>query len=172
MGQCGESLIALFLLFVHGATYPAETSFDLSLGGFSWMDYIAQRGWDVYLVDVRGYGRSTRPPEMEQPPASNPPVVSTEVAIKDLGSVNDFIRERRGVRRIGLMGWSWGTVITGSYAAAFTEKVDRLVLYGPQWLEPTQPQSAIRPLGSYVAAPMATDWPAPTTVRTSRVGVM
>src|SRR5713101_5168477 len=52
------------LLFVHGATYPAETSFDLRLSGQSWMDYIARRGYDVYLVDVRGYGRSTRPPEM------------------------------------------------------------------------------------------------------------
>src|SRR4026207_995301 len=38
------------LLFVHGATYPAETSFDLPLNGQSWMDYIAQRGYDVYLV--------------------------------------------------------------------------------------------------------------------------
>src|SRR5438874_8031662 len=52
------------LLFVHGATYPAETAFDLPLGGISWMDYIAQRGFDVWLVDLRGYGRSTRPPEM------------------------------------------------------------------------------------------------------------
>jgi hypothetical protein len=44
------------LLFVHGATYPAESAFDLPLGGRSMMDYIAQQGWDVYLVDVRGYG--------------------------------------------------------------------------------------------------------------------
>ena len=49
------------LLFVHGATYPSETAFDLQLNGLSWMDYIAQRGYDVYLVDVRGYGKSTRP---------------------------------------------------------------------------------------------------------------
>lgn len=27
------------LLFVHGATYPADTSFDLELNGVSWMDY-------------------------------------------------------------------------------------------------------------------------------------
>src|SRR5690349_20392146 len=40
------------LVFVHGATYPAETSFDLRLGGLSWMDYIASRGFDVYLLDI------------------------------------------------------------------------------------------------------------------------
>src|SRR5262245_12831875 len=28
------------VLFVHGATYPAETSFDLQVGGQSWMDFI------------------------------------------------------------------------------------------------------------------------------------
>ncbi len=59
------------VLFVHGATYPAETSFDLELDGLSWMDYIAERGYDVYLMDVRGYGRSTRPPEMDEPAEQN-----------------------------------------------------------------------------------------------------
>src|SRR2546427_829604 len=34
------------VLFVHGATYPAETSFDLQVGGQSWMDSIAARGFD------------------------------------------------------------------------------------------------------------------------------
>ena len=38
------------VIFVHGATYPAETAFDLRLDGLSWMDYIAQRGYDVYLL--------------------------------------------------------------------------------------------------------------------------
>ena len=42
------------LLFVHGATYPSETAFDLQLNGMSWMDYIARHGYDVYLVDIRG----------------------------------------------------------------------------------------------------------------------
>ena len=55
------------LLMVHGATYPAHTAFDLPLGGLSWMDYIAGRGFDVWSLDLRGYGRSTRPPEMAQP---------------------------------------------------------------------------------------------------------
>jgi len=63
------------LLYVHGSTYPAETAFDLQLNGMSWMDYVAQHGYDVYLVDVRGYGKSTRPPEMDQPAAANEPIV-------------------------------------------------------------------------------------------------
>ncbi|MBV8838707.1 MAG: alpha/beta hydrolase, partial [Alphaproteobacteria bacterium] len=49
------------VVFVHGATYPAETAFDLKLDGLSWMEYIAARGYDVYLLDLRGYSKSTRP---------------------------------------------------------------------------------------------------------------
>jgi hypothetical protein len=74
------------LLYVHGATYPAETAFDLPLNGRSMMDYVAQQGFDVYLVDVRGYGGSTRPPEMEKPAAENGPIVDTTVAVKDVGA--------------------------------------------------------------------------------------
>src|SRR5262244_2775411 len=46
------------LVFVHGATYPASTAFDLELNGMSWMDYIARHGYDVYLLDLPGYGHS------------------------------------------------------------------------------------------------------------------
>jgi pimeloyl-ACP methyl ester carboxylesterase len=102
------------LLFVHGAAFPAETAFDLQVGGLSWMDYIAQRGYDVYLMDVRGYGRSTRPPEMDRPARENRPIVHTDVAVKDFGTVVDHILARRGVAKINLMAWSWGTVIAAA----------------------------------------------------------
>jgi pimeloyl-ACP methyl ester carboxylesterase len=145
------------LLFVHGATQPAETTFDLQLEGLSWMDYIAQHGWDVYLLDVRGYGRSTRPPEMDQPAADNPPIVTTDVAVKDIGSAIDFILRRRGISKINLMGWSWGTVTMGAYTADHNDKVERLVLYAPVWLTASPPpQTGRPPLGAYVSAPMAT----------------
>jgi pimeloyl-ACP methyl ester carboxylesterase len=122
------------LLFVHGATYPSDTMFDLKFDGASWMDQIARRGYDVYAMDVRGYGRSTRPPEMEVPPQHNPPVVTTDDGVRDFGAVVDHIRQRRGVQRLNLMGWSWGTVIAGAYAAQNPGTVERLVMYAPLWL--------------------------------------
>ena len=105
------------LLFVHGATYPAETAFDLPIEGVSMMDLIAARGYDVYLVDVRGYGRSTRPAEMSQPPEANKPIVSTAVAAHDLGAAVDYILKKRKVSKINVMGWSWGTSIAGLYTS-------------------------------------------------------
>lgn len=125
------------LLYVHGATYPSETAFDLQLNGMSWMDYIARHGYDVYLVDLRGYGRSTRPPEMDQPPEQNAPLVRTATAVKDVGAAVDFILKRRGVSKINLLGWSWGTTIMGSYTVQNNDKVNKLVLYAPQWIRTT-----------------------------------
>jgi pimeloyl-ACP methyl ester carboxylesterase len=122
------------LLYVHGATYPSETAFDLKLNGLSWMDYIARHGYDVYLVDLRGYGKSTRPPEMDKPAADNEPIVRTETAVKDVAAAVDFILKRRGVSKINLLGWSWGTTIMGWYTAQNNDKVNRLVLYAPQWI--------------------------------------
>jgi pimeloyl-ACP methyl ester carboxylesterase len=92
------------LLYVHGASQAASSTFDLPLDGFSWMDYIARRGYDVYLVDLRGYGGSTRPPEMEKPAAENPPIVRTDVAVQDVGAAVDHILVRRGVAQLNLMG--------------------------------------------------------------------
>lgn len=85
------------VLFVHGATYPAETTFDLQLDGLSWMGYIAGRGYDVYMMDVRGYGKSSRPAEMNQPADRNPPIVRTETAARDYGAAVDFVLKRRGI---------------------------------------------------------------------------
>ncbi len=127
------------LLYVHGATYPSETSFDLPLNGRSMMDYIAREGIDVYLVDVRGYGGSTRPPEMDKPASENKPVVDTPTAVRDVGAAVTHILQRRGVAKINLMGWSWGTAIMGMYTTEHNDRVNRLVLYAPAWIFTTRP---------------------------------
>ncbi|MGC1401333.1 MAG: alpha/beta fold hydrolase [Thermodesulfobacteriota bacterium] len=121
------------VLFVHGATYPSETAFDIALPGGSWMDYAAERGYDTYLVDIRGYGRSTRPPAMDAPPDQNPAFATTAEAIKDVGAAVDFIRQRRKADKINLVGWSWGTTLMGGFTAQNNDKVAKLVLYAPLW---------------------------------------
>jgi pimeloyl-ACP methyl ester carboxylesterase len=139
------------VLYVHGTTQAASTTFDLPLNGLSWMDYIALRGYDVYLLDVRGYGRSSRPPEMEKPATENPPIVRTDVAVADLGAAVDHILSRRGITKLNLMGWSWGTAIIGRYAAQNSTKVNRLVLYAPGWIRKPPATASAAPLGAYQA---------------------
>ncbi|KAA2236584.1 alpha/beta hydrolase [Salinarimonas soli] len=125
------------ILLVHGSSYPAASAFDLPHAGLSWLDHLARHGYDAYCLDVRGYGRSTRPPEMDHPASQSSPVVRTETAIRDVGAAVAFILARRGIPRLSLLGWSWGTTLMGAYAAANGERVHKLVLLAPQWLRTT-----------------------------------
>lgn len=134
------------VLFVHGATFPASSTFDVDLPGGSWMQYVAERGYDVYTLDIRGYGGSTRPVAMSQPPQSNPPFAGTREAVSDIGAAVDHILARRNVEQLTLIGWSWGTTTTAAYAAEQPAKIGKLVLFAPVWLgvQPPSYQGAWR----------------------------
>jgi len=57
----GGDLADRVVLFVHGAGTPAEVAFDVPYQDYSWMAYLAAAGYDVFSLDMTGYGRSTRP---------------------------------------------------------------------------------------------------------------
>lgn len=138
------------LVFVHGATYPASTAFDLELNGLSWMDYIARRGFDVYLLDLPGYGHSTRPASMDQPADAAQPIETTAQAVQDYAAVVDWVLARRHLKKLDVMGWSWGTTIAGGFASEQPDKVNRLVLYAPVWLSHDKPPTGdAAKLGAY-----------------------
>ena len=139
------------VIYVNGATQASEATFDLALDGYSWMDYLATRGYDVYFVDLRGYGPSSRPAEMHQAAADNAPVVRTSTAVKDLGTAIDYVLSRRELPCLDVIGWSWGATIAGAYTAGHNDKVCRLVLYAPQWVRGVVAQGSEVPLGAYQA---------------------
>ena len=145
------------VLYVHGATYPSATAFDLRLNGFSWMDYIARAGYDVWLVDVRGYGHSTRPVAMDQPANANPPFATTAEAARDVGTAVDHILKKRGISKLNLIGWSWGTVTMALYTSQNNAKVNKLVLYAPVWIRTTASlvQTGPGPVAAYRTVPMS-----------------
>jgi pimeloyl-ACP methyl ester carboxylesterase len=130
---------ARIVLFVHGATFPSSSTFDVPLPGGSWLANLALHGYDVYALDIRGYGGSTRPPAMSQPPEANAPFARTAEAVSDIDAAVDFVQQFRGVQRVNLLGWSWGTTTTAAFAAQHPESVARLVLVSPVWLG-LQPQ--------------------------------
>lgn len=139
------------VVFVHGATYPASTIFDLPLGGRSWMDDLAERGFDVYSIDLPGYGRATRPKAMSEPAAAGEPFTDTADAVAAVGSVVDAVLKRRGLSKVNVIGWSWGTAIMAGYTEANPNKVNRLVLFATLWhLKDPPPISAgAGKLGAY-----------------------
>ncbi|WP_027525607.1 alpha/beta hydrolase [Bradyrhizobium sp. Ec3.3] len=143
------------ILMVHGATYSSASLFDVPLGGRSFMDHLAVQGYDVFALDVRGYGGSTRPPEMNAPAQDSEPLVRTDVAVRDLTSAVEHILKRRGIPRLNLVAMSWGGSVAGAYTASNNGKVLKLALIAPLWLLKTPaPIDSGGALGAYRKVPV------------------
>jgi pimeloyl-ACP methyl ester carboxylesterase len=122
------------IVLMHGATYSSTSLYDTKIEGYSFLDHLAAAGFNVYAVDVRGYGQSSRPLEMSQPAADNPPLVRTETAIRDFSSAVDFVLHTNGIDQSNIIGMSWGGTVTGTYTTRNRTKVRKLGLIAPQWL--------------------------------------
>ncbi len=149
------------VLFVHGAGTPAEVAFDVPYQDYSWMAFLARAGYDVFSVDMTGYGRSTRPAAMndacnlsqeqqaelgrkECAPSYSHPLTTIGSDWNDIDAAVHYIFNLRQVNRVHMAGWSMGGPRAGGYAAQHPENVGRLVLlapgYNPDWpdQEPAQ----------------------------------
>ncbi|MEY9109120.1 pimeloyl-ACP methyl ester carboxylesterase [Bradyrhizobium yuanmingense] len=143
------------ILMMHGATYSSGSLFDTPLGGVSFMDYLAGHGYDVFALDVRGYGQSTRPSEMDAPPEQSEPLVRTEAGVRDLASAVAHILKQRRIARLNLVAMSWGGSVAGAYTAGNNDKVVKLALVAPLWvLQGPAPIDAGGRLGGYRNVPV------------------
>ena len=147
------------VLFVHGLPDPASVIFDLTLPGYSWLEYVAERGFDAFTVDIRGFGRSTRPPEMKESPDQNLPLVRADQVMRDIDVVVDYIRSKRKVDKVNIIGHSIGASWSALYATLHPEKVGKLVMYGAiygknstfvsTFGDPTNPDRPSSEMGAY-----------------------
>jgi pimeloyl-ACP methyl ester carboxylesterase len=121
------------ILLIHGARVPGIASFDLDVPGGSLAADLAKRGFAVYILDIRGYGASTRPREMDYAPSQHAPLVRSNQAAHDIGAVVDWINKRRKAH-VALFGWATGGQWAGYYASYNPGKLGALVvlnsLYG------------------------------------------
>ncbi len=150
-GGAPENRIALF---VHGAGTPAEVAFDVPYRDYSWMAWLARAGFDVFAMDMTGYGRSTRPAVMNDPcnfskeqqaqfignvlkascaASYDHPITTMSSDWNDVGSVVDYLRGLRHVDKIALIGWSQGGPRAAGYAAQNPGKVAKLVILAPAY---------------------------------------
>ncbi|TFH75259.1 alpha/beta fold hydrolase [Gammaproteobacteria bacterium LSUCC0112] len=148
------SLEGQVVLFIHGAGTPAEVAFDVPVEGYSWMNYLAEAGFDTFAMDTTGYGRSTRPHVMNDPcnlseqaqqdfiphmlattcaPSYGFGATTIESDWDDINAVVDYLRELRDVDTVHLVAWSLGGPRAAGYAARHPDKVGRVVLLAPAY---------------------------------------
>ena len=150
------------VLMLHGRSVPALPGFDLAPvpGGsatrYSWAQELAGDGYDVFVMDLQGSGRSTRPKVMDEPcnanpaqqqqvlvphpltePCPPPPPYAHELGNSDsewaeLSEVVEFIQNLPGRKKpIHFIGWSAGALVMGPYTLQNPGKVESLLLLAP-----------------------------------------
>ncbi|MBQ6972686.1 MAG: alpha/beta hydrolase [Synergistaceae bacterium] len=110
------------LLMVHGLTYSSH-EFNVDYRDYSLAKFFARRGYDVWLLDIAGYGQSQEVEDGFLP--------DSDYAAEDIAAAAKAILERSGAKQLDVLGWSWGTVTSGRFAAKYPDMVRRLVLYAP-----------------------------------------
>jgi pimeloyl-ACP methyl ester carboxylesterase len=135
-------------LLVHGGTWSGRPDFDLQIRDYSLMDLLAMNGYDVWAIDIHGYGHSDK---------TDKDWSGVQSAAADIDAAVEYITKLRRVSKIDLLGWSAGTQRAGLYAMQHPERVAKLILYAPAWKGTAEYRDRIRkrienggkPLGQY-----------------------
>ncbi len=171
------------VLFIHGAGTPAEVAFDAPEADYSWMAYLARAGFDVFSMDMEGYGPSTRPPAMNDPCNLPPdsqktarpgkpvcaatftqPITTMSSDWNDIGGVVNYLINSKKVQTVSLVGWSQGGPRAAGYAVQNPDKISRLVILAPAYnkamptLAPSPLPAVERPLTSQSQAEFKANW--------------
>lgn len=153
------------VLMLHGRSVPALAGLDLVLpphGGsphpdasYSWAQALAGKGYDVYVMDLQGSGRSPRP-KMDDPCNANPaqrglletnpgtghcsPTANYPYQLgnsksewDELGTVVKFVRARCNNEKVAFIGYSAASFVMGPYTLQNPGDVASLFLLAPMF---------------------------------------
>ena len=110
------------VLLIHGVTYSSH-EFDIDYKDYSLVRRLAREGYAVWRLDIAGFGQSGEVEDGFLP--------DSDYAAEDINAAVEEIVKESGDDKIDVLGWSWGTVTTGRFAADHPEHIKRLVLYAP-----------------------------------------
>jgi pimeloyl-ACP methyl ester carboxylesterase len=111
------------VILVHGATWSSKCTFD-PVEGYSLMDALADAGWDVFALDLHGYGKSGH---------NERDITESPSAADDIDAAADYIRALRWVEKVHVLGYQWGAQPAGIFAMKHPNKVAKLVLFGMRY---------------------------------------
>ncbi len=153
------------VLMLHGRSVPALPGFDLVLPphgssphpdtSYSWAQGLAGKGYDVFIMDLQGSGRSQRP-KMDDPCNANPAqrdllktnpgtghcsptadyphqLGNSRSEWDELGTVVEYIRGLCDNEKVAFIGWSAAAFVMGPYALQNPEDVASLFLLAPMF---------------------------------------
>jgi proline iminopeptidase len=123
------------IVFLHGGPGAYLVDHPPSVARF--YQSLAKLGFDVYLYDQIGSGRSAR--------LDDPRQYTVDRNIRDLDAIRDAIKAQKLI----LIGDSWGAMLAAYYMAAHPDHCARAIFGGPGALDQTQ-----IPAGVYSDAPM------------------
>ena len=110
------------ILLIHGSTYSSH-EFDIDYQDYSLVRRLAREGYAVWRLDIAGYGQSG--------PVEDGFMPDTAYAAEDINAAVDRIVDISGQSKIDVLGWSWGTMTAGRFAAEHPEHLRKLILYAP-----------------------------------------
>lgn len=140
------------VLMIHGRSVPVLAVSELRHDDYDWALSLARSGgFDVFMLDFQGSGRSPRP-KMDDP--CNAPTAQQGILIPnplsatclhsypftlntsgsdldELDTVVEYIRRLRGVDKVHLIAWSAGSFRIGPYATQHPDKVASLLFFAP-----------------------------------------
>jgi pimeloyl-ACP methyl ester carboxylesterase len=164
------------VLFANPGSVSSVATLDIDYTSYSLPAMLAQEGFDVYVMDPTGVGRSPHPtmddpcnadPTQQQQLIPNPlrqpcrpnyphALVSIFTDTDEVVSVVKYIRDHTGRTKVSLAGWSRAMFRLGLYAARYPDTVERLAIVGPGY-RPNAPKDLplsqvsysfrVRPLG-------------------------
>jgi len=102
------------VVFIPGGPGVADMRGDLEYFG-----QLTRDGFDVYVYDTLGVGRSTR--------LDDPRGYTLERDVADLAA----IREQIGAERLILIGHSYGAVVAAAFLAQYPDSVERVIFSSP-----------------------------------------
>jgi pimeloyl-ACP methyl ester carboxylesterase len=111
-------------LLVHGGTRSGRSLYDLQIRDYSLMDFLARNDYDVWAIDIHGYGHSDK---------AATDWIDSHSAAADIAAAVDYITKLRGVEKIDLLGCSAGTQRTGVYVMEHPERVAKWIFHAGFW---------------------------------------
>jgi pimeloyl-ACP methyl ester carboxylesterase len=118
------------MLLVNGGRSGVLASWDVNAPGSSVAEEFAKAGHRVFLMDVRGFGRSQFPPDMTAGRFATPVAVHSNEAVRDIAAVVAEIKRREpGDSRLTTMGWATGSQWLGHYASLYPDSISHLIYY-------------------------------------------